>query len=180
VNPNDSEWTYVTVRDIASSERNALVGGPFGSNLLARDCVLVIVVPNAFLCLRIRTAIKSRDKRQLTAGTSEDHREHLLSYLFAMLFAFYAPEFSNWRDFAAVMTAVAFIVFLFWHLNMHYMNVLFALQGYRVFTVYPPADGNIATGKSNFVLITKRTTLSAGTRIDAYRLSDTVYMETDS
>jgi hypothetical protein len=32
-------------------------------------------------------------------------------------------------------------VFLFWHLNLHYMNLLFAALGFRVFTVYPPADG---------------------------------------
>jgi hypothetical protein len=142
-------------------------------------CSFMIVIPNAFLLLRIRAAIRARDKRQLTVGSAEDHREHLLSYLFAMLLPFYAPEFNSWRGLAAVMTAVAFIVFLFWHLNMHHMNVLFAMQGYRVFTVYPPDDSNVLTGKSNFVLITRRVTLSPGTKVDAYRLSDTVYMDTN-
>ena len=155
-----------------------------GNNLIADRyfvafCGFMIVVPNAFLLLRIRAATKSRDTRQLTIGPAEDHRDHLLSYLFAMLLAFYAPEFSTWRGFAAVMTAVAFIVFLFWHLNMHYMNVLFAIKGYRVFTVYPPTDENVLSGKSNFVLITRRVTLTPGTKLDALRLSDTVYMETD-
>src|SRR3990172_2195549 len=33
------EWRVVTVGEIASSGRNALVGGPFGSNLVSRDYV---------------------------------------------------------------------------------------------------------------------------------------------
>jgi type I restriction enzyme, S subunit len=33
------EWREATVGDIASSSRNALVGGPFGSNLVSRDYV---------------------------------------------------------------------------------------------------------------------------------------------
>ncbi len=32
-----SEWREFPLRDIAARERNALVGGPFGSNLLSRD-----------------------------------------------------------------------------------------------------------------------------------------------
>jgi type I restriction enzyme S subunit len=34
-----SEWPRATVAEIASSARNALVGGPFGSNLVSRDYV---------------------------------------------------------------------------------------------------------------------------------------------
>lgn len=34
-----SEWTTMRVRQIASNTRNALVGGPFGSNLVTRDYV---------------------------------------------------------------------------------------------------------------------------------------------
>lgn len=33
------EWSDATVSEIASSSRNALVGGPFGSNLVSRDYV---------------------------------------------------------------------------------------------------------------------------------------------
>ncbi len=34
-----SEWQEATVGEIAASDRNALVGGPFGSNLVSRDYV---------------------------------------------------------------------------------------------------------------------------------------------
>ena len=70
-------------------------------------------------------------------------------------------------------------MFLFWHLNLHYMNLLFAALGYRVFTVYPPADGNPLTGRASEALITRRVSLAAGDRIVAYRLSDTVYLEAE-
>lgn len=73
-----------------------------------------------------------------------------------MLLPLYAMELDTWRDLATVLEALGFIVFLFWHLNLHYMNLLFAACGYRVFTVYPPADANPLSGRASQVLITPR------------------------
>lgn len=143
-------------------------------------CALMVVVPNAFLWLRVRTAKKQADKRELTVGTADDHRDHILVYLFAMLLPFYSEGLGTWRDLGATVAALAFIVFLFWHLNLHYMNLIFAARGLRVFTVYPPADGNPFTGKSRQALITRRVSLTSGERIVAYRLSDTVYLEAEA
>ncbi len=140
-------------------------------------CALMVVVPNGFLWLRIRTARKLRETRQIVVGTAEDHREHLLVYLFSMLLPFYATDFGEWRDFAATVAALGFIVFLFWHLNLHYMNLLFAVFGYRVFTIYPAADGNPLSGRISQVLITRRMAVLPDERLVAYRLSDTVYFE---
>lgn len=143
-------------------------------------CILMFIVPNAFLWLRIQMAKKQTDKRELTVGAADDHRDQILVYLFAMLLPFYSVDISTWRDFGATLVALAYIVFLFWHLNLHYMNLLFAARGYYVFTVYPPANGNALTGKIRQVLITRRVSLAAGTRLVAYRLSDTVYLETEA
>ena len=52
-------------------------------------CALMVIIPNAFLWLRIMIAKKLQERRELIVGTSEDHREHLLVYLFAMLLPFY-------------------------------------------------------------------------------------------
>ena len=71
-------------------------------------------------------------------------------------------------------------MFLFWHLNLHYMNLIFAARGLRVFTVYPPAGGNALTGKTRYALITRRVSLASGDQIVAYRLSDTVYLEAEA
>lgn len=142
-------------------------------------CALMVVVPNAFLWLRIRTAREQSDKRQLTVGAADDHRDDILVYLFAMLLPFYSEDIGTWRDLGATLAALAFIVFLFWHLNLHYMNLLFAVRGLRVFTVYPPADGNALTGQTRHAVITRRVSLVPGDGIVAYRLSDTVYLEAD-
>jgi len=143
-------------------------------------CALMVVLPNAFLWLRIRTARKQADKRELTVGKAEDHRDHILVYLFAMLLPFYSQDLGTLRDLGATFAALAFIVFLFWHLNLHYMNLIFAALGYRVFTVYPPADANPLSGKARQALITRRISLACGDRLVAYRLSDTVYLEAEA
>lgn len=140
-------------------------------------CGVMVVFPNLFLWLRIRTAQKLQEKRELVIGSAEDHRDHLLVYLFAMLLPFYPIDTGTWRDLAALLSALAFVVFLFWHLNLHYMNILFAIRGYRVFTVSPPEDENPLSGRISQVLITPRVALAAGQHIIAYRLSDTVYFE---
>lgn len=140
-------------------------------------CGIMVFVPYAFLLLRIRTARKLEEKRELVVGTAEDHRDHILVYLFAILLSFYAADLSTWRDLAAALVAIGFIVFLFWHLNLHYMNILFAARGYRVFTIYAPTDTNVLADKSGFVLITQRVTIPPGQQLVAYRLSNTVYLE---
>jgi hypothetical protein len=140
-------------------------------------CAVMFVLPNLFLWVRIRTAIIDNDQREITVGIAEDHRDHLLVYLFSMLLPFYAVEIRTGRDVTAVVVALAFIVFLFWHLNLHYMNVVFAAMGYRVFSISPPLDDNPLSGKIGFALITRRPALAPGAQLIAYRLSDTVYFE---
>lgn len=139
-------------------------------------CVSMVIFPNAFLLLRICMARKRADRRELAVGTAEDHRDHMLVYLFAMLLPLYADQLGSWRHLWAAAAALTFIVFLFWHLNLHYMNLAFAVFGYRVFTVYPPADGNPLTGRTRQAVITRRLSLAPGDRITAYRLSNTVFL----
>ena len=154
-------------------------------NSLIRDhyfigfCALMVLLPNASLWLRIGTAKRNNDRREVTVGTADDHRDHILVYLFAMLLPFYSEDLGTLRDLAATLAALSFIVFLFWHLNLHYMNLVFAVLGYRVFTIYPPADGNPLTGKTRYAVITRRVSLSPGETIPTYRLSDTVYLEAE-
>ena len=57
------------------------------------------------------------------------------------------------------------------------MNIIFAIRGYRVFTISPPEDENPLSGRVSQVLITPRVALTPGQHIIAYRLSDTVYFE---
>jgi hypothetical protein len=140
-------------------------------------CILMVVIPNAFLFLRLTIARKQKDTREIVVGRAEDHRDHLLVYLFALLLPFYATSLADWREFSATLVAVSFIVFLFWNLNLHYMNVLFAALGYRIFTIYPPQDDNPYTGNETIVLVTRRATISKDQKLVPYRLSNSVYWE---
>ncbi len=79
--------------------------------------------------------------------------------------------FSSPRDSAATIVALVFVIFLFWHLNLHYMNVVFALFGYRVLTVRAAAEAQ------PIVVLARRSTLLPGSKLQAYRLSNTVYIE---
>lgn len=142
-------------------------------------CALMVALPNGFLWARFQAARRLRERREIVVGKAEDHRDHLLVYLLAMLLPLYTTELSTWRDLAAAFAALGLIVFLFWQLDLHYVNVLFTGLGLRVYTVYPPQDENPLTGKSSEVLITRRITLPPGERLVCYRLSDTVYLEAD-
>lgn len=142
-------------------------------------CCAMVGLPNGFLFLRLWAAKRHRDTREITVGRAEDHRDHLLVYLFAMLLPFYTTSLGDWREFSATLVAVCFIVFLFWNLNLHYLNVLFAVLGYRIFTVYPPQDDNPLSGKESLVLVTHRATIFPGQRFLPYRLSNLVYWEVE-
>jgi hypothetical protein len=139
-------------------------------------CALLIIVPNLFLFARIQVCKRRKDMKTVTIGNAEDHREFLLVYLFATLLPFYDKLDSN-RNIAATLVALLFIVYTFFHLNLHYMNIFFALFGYRVFTIEPPPPASGVSGEIPFVLLTKRTLLKANEQINAFRLSDNVFFE---
>jgi hypothetical protein len=144
---------------------------------LASGCMVMVFVPYAFLWLRIRTARILNERRELNVGSADDHRDHLLIYLFAMLLPFYPVDLTSTRDLIAILVALGIVIFMFWRLNLHYLNLLFLLLDYRVFTILPPKDENPLSGTDAFILITRRTSIADGSRLNAYRLSDSVYFE---
>ena len=143
-------------------------------------CGMMIIIPNGALWLRWRHLKTENVRYEVVIGGSEDHRVHLLAYLFTTLLPLYPLEITTDRDLIAMIVALVFIVFLFWHLNLHYMNLIFAIFGYRVFTVHPPLDDNPYTGKNSFVLISRRRILREGDRIITLPISDFVHMEETS
>lgn len=140
-------------------------------------CVVLATVPTMLLLLRERVAKQQNDTRTLVIGSVEDDRGHVLVYLFAMLLPFYRQDVDTCREFLALLAALCFIVFLFWHLNFHYMNILFALRRYRVLTVHPPETTNEYASLDSFTLLTRRRSIPANEQVVAYRLTDTLYME---
>jgi hypothetical protein len=137
----------------------------------------MVIVPNFVIWLRIQRAKTQNDMRDIVVGKAEDHRDHLLVYLFAMLLPFYPIDTTTLRDLAALLAALGFIVFLFWHLNLHYLNIWYAVRGYRVYVITPVEEVNEFSGRTSLVLITPRTDILTGESIKAYRLSDTLCFE---
>lgn len=140
-------------------------------------CVIMAVLPTLFLLKRIYIAKKERDRTRIAVGSVEDHKSYVLSYLFATLLPFYREELETCRDLLAMLAALAFIVFLFFHLNLYYLNILFPIFGYQAFMIWPPEDNNPYTGREPFTLITYRRYLVSGDSLIGYRLSNTVYLE---
>jgi hypothetical protein len=138
---------------------------------------LLVSVPNGALAVRVALARRRSDKKELIVGRVEDPKDRLLVYLFAVLLPLYAVPLDSWRNIIAALVATSFILFVFYHLHLHYLNLAFALFGYRVFTIYPPEDNNPASGRIPSVLLSRRIQILDGDRLVAYRLSNYVFLE---
>jgi len=140
-------------------------------------CVLLIIIPNVVLISRWLIAKRQGDKFTKFIGKAEDNRASLIVYLFAMLLPLYSINIASTRDLAAAIAAVVLIVLLFFHLNLHYMNVFFAFLGYRVFVIHPAEISDGSGNTRDFVLLTTKATLQEGEKINVLRISNTVYLE---
>ena len=152
-----------------------------GSSLVAdryfvAACLLMVLVPNVVVLIRIRTARKLQEKVSFTVARAEDSRDHLLVYLFAMLLPLYAADLDTWRALFSGIVAIIFLVLVFYQLSLHYMNVATTALAYQVFTVYTAATGRQSARR--VILISKRAYLVGGENITAFRMSDTVFLET--
>ena len=145
------------------------------NTLYVSICVALSVFPLILMVFRFAVVYRSNTPRPIPVGRVEDSRSHILGYLFATLLPFYRQELADTWDLVAIVMALIFIVFLFWHLNLHYVNILLAVLGYRVYTVYPPDDDNPYTSRVPIVVVTRRHFLAPGEVIQGYRLSDTLY-----
>lgn len=148
-------------------------------------CSGLVVIPNLVLWLKIRQATDGNKKsRKILVSSSRDQREHLLVYLFATLMPLYDANISQLREVASVIGALAFVVFLFWHLNLHYMNIIFALFGYRVFTVQANTTDTISENAETsenrlqtMVIFSKKDDLKGGKWLTLHRVDDYVWIE---
>ena len=125
-------------------------------------CLALAILPSVFLWWRIHTARKRKDVHPRMIGRTEDHRSYVLVYLFATLLPFYREEIGDYRDLLAMGLALGLIVFLFWRLNLHYLNLYFLFAGYRIYTVSTPHDENSGTEIKDFVVITRRRQFARG------------------
>ena len=140
-------------------------------------CILLATIPTLILLQRVHIAKKHSDIQELIVDTAEDHRGHLLVYFFAMLLPLYQQEIDTYRDLIATLITLSFIVFLFWHLNLHYLNIFFAIFNYWVFTVSVQSEENLHSGRDDIVLFTLSPSFPPKTTVIAYRMSNSIFLE---
>lgn len=139
-------------------------------------CLVLFLAPTLLLW-----AFWSRSRARNTVRTvkvikAEDPKDHILTYLFAMLIPLFQSNIDDKRQLAVAILAICMIMFLFWHMRLHYMNFVFALLGYNIFTVKVDA-GLWADGPSHpgtWVVISRRTAISDGEMLTGYRLGGLV------
>ena len=140
-------------------------------------CIVLAIGPTAFFLYRVHVTRVEKDYQVLVTGSSTDERGHLLGYLFAVLLPLYQDDLDDIRGMIAMIVALILIIVLFWRLNLHYMNIVFLLFNFRIYTVSPPQDANRYSRRESFMLITRRTKLDTGDQIKGYRISNTMYLE---
>jgi hypothetical protein len=102
----------------------------------------------------------------------------VIVYLFAVLLPLFdANQNSGW-DLAALLFALIVVVVVFYHLNLHYLNLAFSFRGLRCYTVVTDVMGEGAKKERELVvLLTKRPDLRPGDEIVGVRVSNTVLVD---
>lgn len=124
-------------------------------------------VPNFYLIMRMWAAVKANDRKLISISRYTDNREHLITYIFALLLPLFQTSVSTLSDLYAGLCALIFVVYIFGHMELYYMNLFFSLAGYRVFTIH--SSGGFS---ADHVLITKKKSLNNVGNLTPIRVTD--------
>lgn len=146
-------------------------------------CFALFLLPTLVLALILKRARASDNSQTVKVTGAKDQREHLLTYLFAMLIPLFDVNLGGVRDIAAVAAAFIFVLFLFWHMRLHYMNLFFAASGYRIYTVEVVGTKSGKDGTKNtyktFAILSKRHQIESGEMLEGTRLGGDVLIDKD-
>ena len=153
-----------------------------GSNILPDYyfeiiCALLIIGPILVLLLKLRSVKRNVGPKPRLIGKIDNSNYHVIIYLVALLLPFYRHDVVDERELAATIAALSFVVFVFWRLNLHYLNLYFIIRGYNTFTIHASNDAGAHTDNASWILITPHSSLQNGVMLNAYRISNTVYWE---
>ena len=132
----------------------------------------LVLLPYLILQLRIYRAKKSNDTFLLDVSEVKSNKEYLFTYLFTVLLPLYSVAITNYREFSAMVIAICIVIFVLWNMNLHFINILFAIQEYRVYTI---ESFHCA------ILLTRRTRIPGDLKeLKVHRLSNNVFIEINS
>lgn len=137
----------------------------------------LILIPNALLLVRWLIVRNGDQVIELQIEDCSDNRDSLVIYLLAVLLALYGVTPENGREWIAYGLTIFFVILLFWMANLHHLNVVFNLAGYRTYTVTLKVNGARGGHTGKGVLLTKRLQPPANRAMQCYRLSHDVFIE---
>ena len=131
--------------------------------------LVLVILPYLILILRIKSARSNRDIATINVSSSTNNKDYLFTYLFTVLLPLYSFTITSNRDAIALLFALIVVLFVLWNMNLHFINIFFACQGYKVYTL-DSFDGAI--------LLSARHNLPTNlSEITAHRLSNSVFIE---
>ena len=144
-------------------------------------CLFLFLCPTVILYLIFRQGQKNQNVKTIEIARSRDQGDHLLTYLFAMLIPLFDVNLGGMRDIVSVVVAFGFVMYLFWYMRLHYMNLFFSMLGYRIYTVEAKVGTTMNEGREgrlgSFVVISKSHLLTDGTFVTGYRLGGNVLVD---
>ena len=144
-------------------------------------CLSLFALPNILMVVFFWCAKIQENEKTVTIHSSKDQREHMLTYLFAMLIPLFDANLGGYRDLISVFVALIFVIFLFWHMRLHYMNLFFAIFQYRIFTVEAVSgtrqNGYTSKRFETYAVLSKRHNLSVGESLTGWRLGGNVLVD---
>jgi hypothetical protein len=112
--------------------------------------------------------------RPIEVEQAQDVRQDIIAYLFAMMLPFYTADLDSGRNVAATAVAFAFVVFLFWGLGLHYLNLWIVIFGYHCWQITSPDSKSQRSSAASFMVISKNPTIHADSTVRGHMVSNTV------
>jgi hypothetical protein len=133
--------------------------------------IALALFPNLYLIFRIRFAIKQNDRKLISINdeTVTDNSDQLITYIFAMLLPLFQSAVASEQDLYSTLCAWLFVVYIFGHMELYYMNIFFALAGYRILSIKPISTSSKFS--TSHVIITKKCII-ANQEIKPFRITD--------
>jgi hypothetical protein len=143
--------------------------------VFALVCIVLFLLFNVcWLAIALEIVTDRSEVEPIEVDSSEDRRQDVIAYLFAMLLPFYASDFDSVRSLILTIAALLVVIILFWGLNLHYLNLWLVLLGYHCLHVTSPDNENTRSSAASFMVVTRKPFLRAGETYEAHRISSSV------
>lgn len=142
-------------------------------------CLGFFLMSNAIVAAIWARALYAKNEKTLTVSNSSEQRDYLITYLLAVTIPIYQNDISSVRGIIAAGLIFLFVVYVFWWVKLGYINIIFAVLGYRVHTVdsTAPGDGGGPARITTYVFISRREHIPPGSVVTGIRLGGDVLLE---